>query len=76
MFLGDFVGTLEKCDFRENGPLKRGLDLSFVWCWRVELWAIINHDVGKHAGGFYGTHLENMRAYPPIKLLGISLKAK
>ena len=50
--------------------------MSFVWCCLVEFVAIISHDVGKNAGGFNGRHLENMRAYPPIKLLGISLQAK
>ena len=41
---------MKKRDFRENAILKRGLDLSFVWCSRAEFVAIINHDVGKHAG--------------------------
>ena len=41
---------MNKRGFRENATLKRGLDSSFVRCWRVEFVAIINHDVGKHAG--------------------------
>ena len=50
--------------------------MGFVWCCRVEFVAIINNDVGKQAGGLNGKELEDMRAYAPIKLLGISLKEK
>ena len=49
-FLRFFKGPLKKRGFRENATLKRGLDSSFVRCWHVEFVAIINHDVGKHAG--------------------------
>ena len=75
-FLRFVYGPLKKRGFRENATGKERPNSGFVWCCRVEFVAIINYDVGKHAGGFNGKQLEDMRAYPPIKLLRISLKEK
>ena len=69
-------GPLKKRDFRENATGKERPNVGFVWCCRVEFVAIINNDVGKQAGGLNSKELEDMRAYAPIKLLGISLKEK